>query len=97
MSAECGSEGRGFESRRSPFHLQVKCSSRRHPLKAVAPVAQLGSSAALARSTFKAALKDHEIGFAKRALPRSIGWKFSPARERVFSLAMLIGWMRNDE
>ena len=28
MSADCGSEGRGFEPRRSPRHLQVKCEDR---------------------------------------------------------------------
>jgi hypothetical protein len=28
-SADCGSEGRGFESRRSPSHLQVKRKDRR--------------------------------------------------------------------
>src|SRR5215211_2168538 len=35
VSADCGSrEGRGFESRRSPYHLRVKRSFRRVPPKA---------------------------------------------------------------
>ena len=54
MSADCGSEGRGFESRRSPSHLQEKRKAFRLGLVYCNPLAKgFVFMGALARITTK--------------------------------------------